>query len=57
MIAAEPHTAAGLKPADEVLIEPVGEGELRLRTGQQVHLSGTNIVARRVHKTRDLVAG
>lgn len=39
MIAAESYATAGLKPADEVLIEPVGEGELGLRTRQQVHLS------------------
>jgi hypothetical protein len=39
-----------------VLIELVGEGELRLRTRRQAIKEAQNIVARRVPKTRDLVA-
>jgi AbrB family looped-hinge helix DNA binding protein len=56
VIPAECRAAAGLKPGDEVLIEPVGEGELRLRTKRQAIKEAQSIVARRVPKTRDLVA-
>jgi hypothetical protein len=45
-----------LKPGDELLIEPVGEGELRLRTPEQAIKAAQAIVARRVPKDRDLVA-
>ncbi len=56
VIPAECRAAAGLKPGDEVLIELVGEGELRLRTRQQAIKDAQNIVARRVPKTHDLMA-
>jgi AbrB family looped-hinge helix DNA binding protein len=56
VIPAECRAAAGLKPGDEVLIEPVGKGELRLRTKRQAIKAAQNIVARRVPETRDLVA-
>ena len=32
VIPAECRAAAGLKPGDELMIEPIGEGGLRLRT-------------------------
>jgi len=56
VIPAECRAAVGLEPGDDVLIEPVGEGELRLRTRRQAIRDAQNIVARRVPKTRDLVA-
>jgi hypothetical protein len=44
-----------LKPGDELLIETVGEGELRLRTKEQALREAQQIVAR--HSSgRDLVA-
>jgi AbrB family looped-hinge helix DNA binding protein len=45
---------AGLKAGDDVLIEVVGEGELRLRTKAQAVRKAQAIVARRVPKRRDL---
>jgi len=56
VIPAECRAAAGLKPGDELLIGPVGEGELRLRTPEQAIKQAQAIVARRVPKDRDLVA-
>ena len=56
VIPAECRAAAGIKPGDDVLIEAVGEGELRLRTRRQAVKAAQDIVARRVPKTRDLVA-
>ena len=56
VIPAECRAAAGLKPGDELLIEAVGEGELRLRTPEQAIKAAQAIVARRVPKNRDLVA-
>ena len=56
VIPAECRAAAGLKSGDEVLIEAVGEGELRLRTKRQAIKRAQAIVARRVPKERDLVA-
>ena len=56
VIPAECRAAAGLKPGDEVLIEAIGEGELRLRTKRQAIKRAQAIVARRVPKERDLVA-
>jgi hypothetical protein len=43
-------------PGDEVLIEPVGEGELQLRTRRQAIKEAQSIIARHVPKTHDLVA-
>jgi AbrB family looped-hinge helix DNA binding protein len=56
VIPVECRSAAGIKPGDEVLIELVGEGELRLRTRRQAIKTAQNIVARRVPKSRDLLA-
>jgi AbrB family looped-hinge helix DNA binding protein len=55
VIPAECRAAAGLKPGDELLIEPVGEGELRLRTPEQAIKEAQAIVARYLPKGRDLV--
>jgi AbrB family looped-hinge helix DNA binding protein len=56
VIPAECREAAGMKPGAEVLIEVIGEGELRLRTKQQAIRKAQAIVAKRVGKGRDLVA-
>jgi AbrB family looped-hinge helix DNA binding protein len=56
VIPAECRAAAGLKPGDELLIEAIGEGELRLRTPEQAIKAAQAIVARHVPKNRDLVA-
>jgi antitoxin PrlF len=56
VIPAECRTAAGIKPGDELLIETIGEGELRLTTQRQALKEAQAIVARRVPKDRDLVA-
>jgi AbrB family looped-hinge helix DNA binding protein len=55
VIPAECRAAAGLKPGDELLIEPVGEGELRLRTKRQAIKEAQAIVARYLPNGRDLV--
>lgn len=55
VIPAECRAAAGLKPGDELLVETVGEGELRLRTKQQAIKEAQAIVARYVPKGRDPV--
>lgn len=47
---------AGIAPGDELLVEVVGEGELRLRTKQQALRRAQEIVARHGSKDRDLVA-
>ena len=56
VIPADCRAAAGLKPGDAVLIEPVGEGELQLRTRRQAIKEAQSIIARHVPKTHDLVA-
>ena len=56
VIPAECRAAAGLKPGDELVIEIVGDGELRLRTSEQAIKAAQAIVARGVPKDRDLVA-
>ena len=56
VIPAECRAAAGLKPGDDLLIEPVGEGELRLRTRRQAIKEAQATVARYAGKKRDLVA-
>jgi antitoxin PrlF len=56
VIPAECRAAAGLKPGDELLIEPIGEGELRLFTAEQAIKRAQAIVARHVPRDRDLVA-
>jgi AbrB family looped-hinge helix DNA binding protein len=55
VIPAECRVAAGIKPGDELLVEAIGEGELRLRTPEQALREAQRIVAR--HSSgRDLVA-
>lgn len=56
VIPAECRAAAAIRPGDELLIEAIGEGELRLRTPAQAIRAAQAIVARRVPKDRDLVA-
>jgi AbrB family looped-hinge helix DNA binding protein len=56
VIPAECRAAAGLKPGDELLIETVGDGELRIRTKQQALRQAQRIVARYSSGSRDLVA-
>ena len=55
VIPAECRAAAGLKPGDDLLIETVGEGELRLRTRRQAIKEAQAIVGRYLPKGRDLV--
>jgi AbrB family looped-hinge helix DNA binding protein len=55
VIPAECRKAAGLKPGDELLVEPVGEGELRLRTREQAIRRAQAMVAPYLPKGRDLV--
>jgi len=55
VIPAECRAAAGLRPGDELLVETVGKGELRLRTKEQAIKEAQAIVARYVPKGRDLV--
>jgi AbrB family looped-hinge helix DNA binding protein len=55
VIPAECRKAAGIKPGDELLIEAIGEGELRLRTPEQALKEAQRIVAR-YGSGRDLVA-
>lgn len=55
VIPAECRAAAGLKPGDDLLIEAVGEGELRLVTRRQALKEAQAIVAR-YSTGRDLVA-
>jgi AbrB family looped-hinge helix DNA binding protein len=55
VIPAECRAAAGIKPGDELLIEAIGEGELRLRTPKQALKEAQRIVAR-YGSSRDLVA-
>jgi AbrB family looped-hinge helix DNA binding protein len=55
VIPAECRNAAGLKPGDDLLVEAVGEGELRVRTRAQALKEAQQIVAR-YGSGRDLVA-
>jgi len=55
VIPAECRAAAGLRPGDDVLIELVGEGELRLRTRRQAIKEAQAIVARYLPVGRNLV--
>jgi AbrB family looped-hinge helix DNA binding protein len=55
VIPAECRAAAGLKPGDDLLIELVGEGVLRLRTRRQAIKDAQAMVARYLPKGRDLV--
>ena len=55
VIPAECRAAAGINPGDDLLIEAVGEGELRLRTRSRALKEAQAIVARYIPKDRDLV--
>ena len=55
VIPAECRVAAGLKPGDELLVEAVAEGELRLRTRHRALKEAQAIVAPYLPKGRDLV--
>ena len=55
VIPAECRKMAGLKPGDDLLIEAVGDGELRLRTRWQAIRKAQAIVAPYLPKGRDLV--
>ncbi|MGH7056151.1 MAG: AbrB/MazE/SpoVT family DNA-binding domain-containing protein [Stellaceae bacterium] len=55
VIPAECRAAAGLKAGEDLLVEVVGEGELRLRTRRQAIKEAQAIVARYLPKGRDLV--
>jgi AbrB family looped-hinge helix DNA binding protein len=55
VIPAECRAAAGLKPGDELIVEAVREGELRLLTKKQAIKEAQAIVARYLPKGRDLV--
>jgi AbrB family looped-hinge helix DNA binding protein len=55
VIPAECRAAAGLKPGDELIVETVREGELRLLTKKQAIKEAQAIVARYLPKDRDLV--
>ena len=55
VIPAECRTAAGIKLGEELLIDVVGAGELRLRTRSQALKEAQEIVARYIPKGRDLV--
>lgn len=56
VIPAACREAAEIRPGDDVVIEAIGQGELRLRTKQQAIRSAQSIVARRLPGKRDLVA-
>lgn len=55
VIPAECRAAAGLKPGDDLLVEVVGEGELRLLSKERALKKAQEIVAR-YSSGRDLVA-
>ena len=55
VIPAQCRAAAGLKPGDELIVEAVGEGQLRLLTREQALKKAQQIVAR-YGSGRDLVA-
>jgi AbrB family looped-hinge helix DNA binding protein len=56
VIPAECRVAAGIKAGDDLLIEKVGEGELRVRTRQRALKDAQDLYARIIPKDRDLVA-
>lgn len=55
VIPAECREAAGIEPGSEVMVEVVGQGELRLRTKTEAIRKAQAIVAKYVPKNRDLV--
>ena len=54
VIPAECRAAAGLKPGDDLIVETVGHGELRIRTKEQALKEAQRIVARYGSGSRDL---
>jgi AbrB family looped-hinge helix DNA binding protein len=56
VIPAECRAAAGLKPGDDLIVETVGHGELRIRTKEQALKEAQRIVVRYGSGSRDLVA-
>jgi AbrB family looped-hinge helix DNA binding protein len=56
VIPAECRAAAGLKPGDDLLVETIGKGELRLRTRAQALKDAQAIVARYGDPARNLAA-
>jgi AbrB family looped-hinge helix DNA binding protein len=55
VIPAECRAAAGLKPGDDVIVETVGEGEIRLSTPRHAIKEAQAIVARYRKKEGDPV--
>jgi AbrB family looped-hinge helix DNA binding protein len=55
VIPAECRAAAKLKPGDDLIVEAIGEGELRLRTPAQAIREAQAMVAPYLPKGRDLV--
>jgi AbrB family looped-hinge helix DNA binding protein len=56
VIPAECRAAAGLAAGDEVLVEVIGDGELRLRSKRQALREAQAIIARGLARDRDLVS-
>jgi len=56
VVPAECRAITGVEPGDELIVEVVGEGELRLRTPERALKAAQAIVACHVPKDRDLVA-
>jgi AbrB family looped-hinge helix DNA binding protein len=56
VIPAACREAAGIAPGAEVMIDVVGEGELRLRTKRQAIKKAQALVARHLRKDSDPVA-
>jgi AbrB family looped-hinge helix DNA binding protein len=55
VIPAECRAAAGLQPGDDLIIDTVGEGELRVRTRRQAIREAQALVAKYNREGRDLV--
>lgn len=55
VIPAECRTAAGLKPGDDLIVETIGDGELRLSTPRRAIKDAQTIVARHRKKAGDPV--
>jgi AbrB family looped-hinge helix DNA binding protein len=55
VVPVECRAAAGLKPGDELIVETVGEGELRLSTPRRAIKEAQRIVARHRKKGGDPV--
>jgi AbrB family looped-hinge helix DNA binding protein len=55
VIPAACRVAAGIKPGDELLVDAIGEGELRLRSPTQAIKAAQAMIAPYLPKGRDLV--